>query len=186
MILPRGLSYFRGITLASIVLLLAVYVITPVSSAFSQSAEKPFEAVQANQTQRVIWQDVKLISGKILSADQLNRETVIVQFWATWCPFCARQNPNIEALHRAAAGRYRVLTFSIDQLPQTVIDYQRAKGYSFDVAMSPVRGNAIFGARRGLPEVIVVKPGGAVAIRISGEMFEEDARELPTKYGEVK
>jgi thiol-disulfide isomerase/thioredoxin len=156
------------------------------SNAVAQSAEKPFEAVQANQTQRVIWQDVKLIDGKILSADQLNRETVIVQFWAAWCPFCARQNPNIEALHRSAAGRFRVLTFSIDQLPKTVIDYQRAKGYSFDVAMSPVRGNDIFGKRIGLPEVIVVKPGGTVAIRIPGEMFEEDVRELPIKYGNVK
>jgi thiol-disulfide isomerase/thioredoxin len=156
------------------------------SIAFAQSAENPFDAMQVNQTQHVIWQDIKLIDGKILSADQLNRETVIVQFWATWCPFCARQNPNIEALHRSAAGRFRVLTFSIDQLPKTVIDYQRAKGYSFDVAMSPVRGNDIFGKRIGLPEVIVVKPGGTVAIRIPGEMFEEDVRELPTKYGDVK
>jgi thiol-disulfide isomerase/thioredoxin len=159
------------------------------ASAFAQGAENRIEAVQANQAQRVIWQDVKLIDGKSLSADQLNRETVIVQFWATWCPFCARQNPNIEALHRAAAGRYRVLTFSIDQLPQTVIDYQRTKSYSFDVAMSPASdkvGNKIFGKRNGLPEVIVVKPGGAVAIRIPGEMFEEDVRELPTKYGDVK
>jgi thiol-disulfide isomerase/thioredoxin len=189
MILPRGLSYFRAITIVNLVLLLAVCVITSMSNAVAQSAENPFDAMQANQTQHVIWQDVKLIDGKILSADQLNRETVIVQFWATWCPFCARQNPNIEALHRSAAGRFRVLTFSIDQLPKTVIDYQRAKSYSFDVAMLPASdkvGNDIFGKRIGLPEVIVVKPGGAVATRIPGEMFEEDVRELPTKYGDVK
>lgn len=172
----------RLITPAYYILLSAVYALTFIASAHAQGAGKP---TSLNE-QRIKWQDVSLLNGTTIKAEQLNRDTVIVQFWATWCPFCARQNPNIEALHRAAAGRYRVLTFSIDQVPQTVIDYQRAKGYSFDVAMSPVRGNDIFGKRLGLPEVIVIKPGGVVAIRIPGEMFEEDVRELPTKYGDVK
>jgi thiol-disulfide isomerase/thioredoxin len=160
-------------------LLLTVYAFLCVNITHAQAAP-------AANEQRIQWQDVTLLDGRVLKAEALNKEVVIVQFWASWCPFCARQNPNIEALHRAAKGRYRVLTFSIDHKPEDAIKYLREKGYSFDVAMSPEsdkRGNAIFTERRGLPEVIVVKPGGVIATRIPGEMFPEDVQELATKYG---
>lgn len=162
--------------LAIRVLLLTVCMLFCTSQTFAQSGANDDE-------QRIQWQDVQLINGTTLKADALNKEVVIVEFWATWCPFCGRQSPNIEALHRSANKRYRVLTFSIDRSTDEVHRYMREHSYTFDVAMSPVRGNAIFPKRLGLPEVIVVKPGGVIAQRIPGEMFPEDVQELATKYG---
>ncbi len=164
-------------------LLLAVYALLCVNTTHAQVTPAKTQITPSPAEQRIQWQDVTLLDGRVLKAEALNKEVVIVQFWASWCPFCARQNPNIEALHRAAKGRYHVLTFSIDHKPEEAINYLREKGYSFDVALSPVRGNAIFTERRGLPEVIVVKPGGLIATRIPGEMFPEDVQELASKFG---
>jgi thiol-disulfide isomerase/thioredoxin len=163
--------------------LLVVYAHMSITCALAQGLENTHQTQATQTAQTIQWRDVTLINGQVIKAQTLNSQTVIVQFWASWCPFCARQNPNIEALHRNANQRYRVLTFSIDKSEKAARDYLKAKGYSFDVAMSPVRGNTIFKQRRGLPEVIVVKPGGVIAQRIPGEMFAEDVQELALKYG---
>jgi thiol-disulfide isomerase/thioredoxin len=164
-------------------ILLLVCMLMSITGALAQGTHDEALVQAAPAATKIQWRDVTLINGQTITAQSLNSQTVIVQFWASWCPFCARQNPNIEALHRNAKGRYRVLTFSIDHTEKAARDYLKTKGYSFDVAMSPVRGNDMFKQRRGLPEVLVVKPGGVVAERIPGEMFAEDVQELAIKYG---
>ena len=48
----------------------------------------------------VRWADGALLDGRVLKASELTGRTVVVEFWASWCPFCARQNPLLEKLHR--------------------------------------------------------------------------------------
>lgn len=126
----------------------------------------------------IVWQDVALLDGRVLKADALNRQTVIVGFWATWCPFCARQNPHVNTLHNRAGGKYLVLMFSVDKTPVEVTAYLKDKGYSFAVAMSPQRDSVMFGRRKALPETYVIAPGGKVLFKELGEMFPEDVLDL--------
>jgi thiol-disulfide isomerase/thioredoxin len=114
----------------------------------------------------------------VLPASRLEGSTVVVEFWASWCPFCARQNPELEALHRATAGRLEVLAFSIDRDPAKARAYVAEHGYTFAAAMADPATLAQFDLRRGLPVLFVVDPTGRVVQRESGEMFPEDVRAL--------
>jgi len=127
----------------------------------------------------VKWRDIRLIDGSVLRAADLQRQTVVVQMWASWCPFCMRQNPHIQKLHEASGGRgLQVLTFTIDKTEQAAREYMAKRGYTFAAAMAGAEVEGWFGARRTLPEVYVVDPAGQVVFREGGEMFPEDIAAL--------
>jgi thiol-disulfide isomerase/thioredoxin len=125
------------------------------------------------------WSDIRLVDGRTLKASELQDRTVVVEYWASWCPFCMKQNPFIEKLHRQAGGdSLRVLTFTIDKTEQAARDYIARHGYTFAAAMAGPQSEAWFGRRRGLPEVHVVDPAGRIVFSEIGEMFEEDIAAL--------
>src|SRR5512137_1396823 len=111
----------------------------------------------------VRWSDVRLVDGSVLKAKDLAGKTVVVEFWASWCPFCAKQNPFIEKLHRAHGGKGQglvVLTFTLDKTDDAALAYLKSHGYTFAAARSSKQIEGWFGGRRTLPEVYVVDPQG--------------------------
>lgn len=132
----------------------------------------------AAAAETVQWSDISLLDGRRLSAAELNRATVVVQMWASWCPFCMRQNPHIQKLHEREGKRLLVLGLTIGKDAQVERDYLAKRGYTFAAAMSPPQAEQWFGKRRTLPEVYVIAPGGRVVFREDGEMFPEDIAAL--------
>ena len=127
----------------------------------------------------VKWTDIKLIDGNVLRGADLQKQAVVVQMWASWCPFCMRQNPHVQKLHEAASGRgLQVLTFTIDKTVEAAREYMAKRGYTFPAAMAGSEVEDWFGTRRTLPEVYVVEPSGKVVFREGGEMFPEDIAAL--------
>jgi thiol-disulfide isomerase/thioredoxin len=127
----------------------------------------------------VKWTDIKLVDGRVLRGADLQSQAVVVQMWASWCPFCMRQNPHIQKLHEAAGGKgLQVLTFTLDKTPEAAREYMAKRGYTFPAALAGAEVEGWFGKRRTLPEVYVVEPSGKVVFREDGEMFPEDIAAL--------
>lgn len=137
-------------------------------------------AQNAGETGSLVnWRDVTLLDGRTLTASELNSKAVVVQVWASWCPFCATQNPHVQKLHEAYRDRgITVLAFSIDQTEKAARDYLKNKGYTFNVAMRSTDVDRWFGRNRTLPETYVVEAGGKVVFVHRGEMFPEDIAAL--------
>ena len=154
-----------------LLLVLAGAVWISAAPAFAQS---PGEVGSA-----IAWRDVQLIDGRTLKAADLNGSAVIVQIWASWCPFCAAQNPHVQKLHDAYSSRgLKVLAFSIDQTEQAAREYVAKHGYTFNVAMRSDEVDRWFGRNRTLPETYVVDAKGKVVFVHRGEMFPEDIAAL--------
>lgn len=128
---------------------------------------------------RVAWKDVSLLDGRVLPAAALDGRVVVVEIWASWCPFCAQQNPLLQELYDAQGGRgLEFLTFSIDREPAKARAYMRDHRYTFPAAMATAQSNKWFGPRKGLPELYVVDRDGRIVFRETKEMFPEDMRAL--------
>jgi len=128
---------------------------------------------------RVKWSDVVLLDGRTLPASALNERVVVVEIWASWCPFCAQQNPLLQELYDAQRGRgLDFLTYSIDHDPAKARAYMREHRYTFPAAMATDQSNKWFGPRKGLPEMYVVDRDGRIVFKQANEMFPEDVRAL--------
>jgi thiol-disulfide isomerase/thioredoxin len=139
----------------------------------------PIAATAADVGQRIQWADVPLLDGRTLASADLRGRVVVVEFWASWCPFCKKQNPLLQELYAAHAKRgLQVLTFSIDKDPAKARAYVAEHGYTFPAAMGDAAVARQFEPRRGLPELYVVDGDGRIVVRESGEMFPEDVRAL--------
>jgi len=53
----------------------------------------PAHALEVGDT--VTLPSLTLLDGKTLPASAFKDRTVIVEYWASWCPFCAQQNPHV-------------------------------------------------------------------------------------------
>jgi thiol-disulfide isomerase/thioredoxin len=147
--------------------------------AFAAAALLAAGGAHAEVGDQVRWGDVRLHDGRTLRAAELNGRAVVVEFWATWCPFCKKQNPHLQRLHEKHGGRdLVVLSFSIDKEPEVVAAYMKQHGYTFAAAMAGPQSAQWFPKRRGLPVVYVVDPSGRIVFHQAGEMFEEDILEL--------
>lgn len=128
---------------------------------------------------RVEWADITLLDGRTLRASELKGRVVVVEMWASWCPFCKRQNPLLQQLFEAYGGRgLEFVTFSIDREPAKARAYMAEHKYTFPAAMADARSERWFGPREGLPEVYVVDRDGRIVFKEAREMFPEDVRAL--------
>lgn len=120
-----------------------------------------------------------LLDGNALDTGALKGRVVVLEFWASWCPFCARQNPHIEALYRANRARgLEVVAVSIDKSAKAASDYMNSHGYTFKAGMVNPAYERIYRLRRGLPQTYVLDRSGKIARVEMGEMFEEDIRDI--------
>lgn len=132
---------------------------------------------------RLIIDNLKTIDGKTLTRSDLTGKYLVVQVWATWCPYCHRQNMNlIELVKRNPGINLQVIALSIDRKPADVPPYVEKHGLNFPVAMMTPELAAAIGKRRGLPELYVVDPSGRVVQKDFGEMIDLDVFDL-ADYG---
>jgi len=122
---------------------------------------------------------VRLLDGREIDPAYWRGKVLVVELWATWCPFCGRQNPELDKLHRAqVASGLEVLGLSIDRNPGDAKRYMREHGYAFHAAMLDPKWEAALGRPKGLPIVWVIGRSGRLEQLEIGEMFPEDVAEL--------
>jgi thiol-disulfide isomerase/thioredoxin len=129
--------------------------------------------------------DVKLLGGEVWAPQKQPLSTLVVYWWASWCPFCAVQSPHIEALWRTQkANGLGVLALSIDKQEAAATAYMKSKGYSFPAGMLTPDVAKMLPKPKGLPVVVVLKVDkvngreGKVVFAEGGEMFPEDIEGL--------
>ena len=118
---------------------------------------------------------VPLIDGKTVQTKVFAGKVVVLEYWATWCPFCARQMPHVEALYKKEHSRgLEVLALSIDKKAADIPPFLKTKNYTFPVAwLSPALAK-VLPKPAGLPVTIVIGRDGRVKMADSGELFAED------------
>lgn len=128
----------------------------------------------------VDWPAVPLLSGGVIEPAAWAGQVSVLAFWATWCPFCKRQNAHLDKLYRAMRDqRLRVLAVSVDGDAAKVHRYMETNGCAFPVALDSAAGlRARITNRKVIPLTCVVDRQARLTQMVAGEMFEEDVFDL--------
>lgn len=121
--------------------------------------------------------------GGELAFTSLRGQTLVINFWATWCPPCIRELPEFDRLQRSPAGRnVQVVGLAVDG-PTPVRQFLARQPVGFAVGLAGFEGTELsrrLGNSTGaLPFTVVVDSRGVVRQRKLGETdFDELTRWL--------
>jgi thiol-disulfide isomerase/thioredoxin len=134
-------------------------------------------AIEIGQT--LPFEKIQTLDGTYFEIPKNNTKNTLIQLWASWCPFCKRQNNYLEKFSKQIpSGSINIVTISIDKTPAIAKEYMRQNHYSFPAAMMTPELNQTIGKIRGVPVLLILDAKNKLIYKEIGEVFEEDYIEL--------
>ncbi len=125
---------------------------------------------------------VKGIDGSNTSLSSLQGKVVLLNFWATWCPPCKAEMPDMEKLYgKMKNNNFTILAISSNDGRETrkkVEDFIADNGYTFPTAFDDT-GTAVpsFYRTGSIPTSYLINTEGKVIARLVG-MYQWDTPEM--------
>ncbi len=123
------------------------------------------------------------IHGQRLDSAAFTGRVVILNFWATFCPPCLREIPDLAAFHLAHSNQpVAVLGLSLDSSPpDSVRAFVEKQRIPYPVAIADAATAEAFGNVGQIPTTFIIAPDGTFAARYLGALTREELeRILPT------
>jgi cytochrome c biogenesis protein CcmG/thiol:disulfide interchange protein DsbE len=80
--------------------------------------------------------DLKTLDGEVVSLSDYKGQPVWINFWASWCPPCRAENPDIEEMYQKYKDQGLViLSPAIGEDPSAVSGYVKRTGLTFTVGL---------------------------------------------------
>lgn len=114
---------------------------------------------------------------------------VLVNYWATWCPPCLAELPELQRFHVEERGRATVLGVNVESLPQEQLEqFVASFRLSFPVLRAGERPKreVLLGPIDVLPTSYLVSPEGIIVARQSGPLTAEAVRGFVARYQKVQ
>ena len=122
--------------------------------------------------------EVKTLEGETLRLSDLRGKTVYLNLWATWCPPCRLEMPDIQKLAEAHPDDLVVIGVSLDESETTMADFVEQNGYTWQFAMDwgYEIGTKLY-PTNAIPYSVFISPDGVVASMNLGMMSYEAMEE---------
>jgi peroxiredoxin len=123
--------------------------------------------------------DVPIAEGRRLA--DLRGQVVLINFWATWCPYCRHEMPAMQAFYDDYRDcGFEIIAFSVDAEAETVTRFMRDKGYTFPAPLAAPGVSAAFGGVDRLPTSFVIDREGRIRHKVSGQVHYARLEKLVT------
>ncbi|HEX6729387.1 MAG TPA: TlpA disulfide reductase family protein [Pyrinomonadaceae bacterium] len=153
-------------------------------------------AVTVAQDSRPKELSLKDIKGRNLRLSSYRGKVVLINFWATWCPPCRKEIPDLIKLQRDYQNR-GLQVIGVTYPPQRLAEvrgFVRRAKVNYPVALGTKETKLLFSSSETLPMTIVIGTDGRVRDIIEGillpDEFEQKIRPLlkseNSSFGELK
>lgn len=160
--------YLRGAITGVVLLLLMSLVAIGCGGAFPSYGEVGGKAPDYGAT---------TLAGDSITLASLRGSPVLLNIWATWCPPCRKEMPDLQELHERYSPRgLQVVGVSIDAAgsDQAVAEFLEEHGVTYTILRDPTdRISSTFMAQ-GVPVTILIDADGTVLWRRLGPVSAED------------
>jgi thiol-disulfide isomerase/thioredoxin len=110
------------------------------------------------------------LDGKAVSLADFAGKPVVVFFWASWCPHCRRELPDMERLQLAAGERIRVVAVNVEERDvfrklQRLLSASSKMLHTYDPKELSTKA---FAKPASVPYTLVVRADGSIAKTMAG------------------
>lgn len=126
---------------------------------------------------------VRDLSGRTIASSDWRGKVVLVNFWATWCPPCRAEIPDLIALQDKYRDQLQVIGISEDEgAPELVQRFVTEHGINYPVVMSTPEIEQMFSGVSALPTSFILDRDSRIVQKhvgiLSGETTERETRAL--------
>ena len=117
-------------------------------------------------------------SGDEFDIDDHRGQWVLVNFFATWCPPCVQEHPELVELSERTDGQLQVVSVAYNDEDAKVTEFFETNGGSWPVLLGGADGASLDYGVKKLPESFLVDPSGTVAVKLNGAVTTEQIDQL--------
>lgn len=142
--------------LSVILMILLFFTTINISSAATLEKAKDFE--------------LKGLDGKTYRLSSLKGKVVLINFWATWCKYCIKENPSLDRLYKKFKDDgFIVLGISVDRSDLTVENFLQKHPVSYPVLMDS-KGEVFVKTYTviGIPVTFMINKDGYIINKLMG------------------
>lgn len=138
-------------------------------------AEQSRSALQGTPQSRAPDFELVTMDGQSARLSDLRGKVVLLNFWATWCPPCKAEMPDLEALYRehGAAQGFVVVGVNYEEDAAPVQAFVRERRLSFPVWLDRRGTAAAKLGVRGLPVSFIIDREGYIRDAWNGQIARE-------------
>jgi len=114
------------------------------------------------------------LGGGSFDLASLRGRWVVVNFFASWCPPCQQEEPELVAFayaHRSP-GDPALVGVVFDDAASTAHNFMRSTGATWPAVIDPNGQTALNYGVRGPPETFIVSPDGTVVVHLDGPVTD--------------
>lgn len=109
------------------------------------------------------------IKGKVHTLSGYKGKWVLVNYWATWCPPCLEEIPDLIALHEDKKNNLVVIGVAMDYRdPKQVIDFAEGLFVDYPIVLGNPKVVSQIGPIQGLPTTYLYNPEGKMVAQQVG------------------
>ena len=119
-----------------------------------------------------------------VSLDGFKGKTVVLNFWATWCPPCRGEMPEFDELHKEFQKTGEAVLLAVNltdgrrETPERVAEFLKETGYTMTVLLDEKQEAASFFGVRYIPTTFVLDKDGKLIGQIQGATTKDAVLKL--------
>jgi thiol-disulfide isomerase/thioredoxin len=151
---------------------------SPASLAITALAAADFQ-LSAEATKPRPKLDIDTLDGNSFQLASLRGQWVVVNFWATWCPPCIKEMPELSALD-AEREDVSVVGLAFEEIDKDELKaFLKQHPVVYPIALVDVYNPpADFDTPRGLPLTYLIAPDGSIAEKIMGPVTRAELEKM--------
>ena len=103
------------------------------------------------------------LDGKVYNLDALRGHVVLLNFWATWCPPCRKEMPDMQKLYERFKEKGLIVLAVSDEKRETVEGFLAKQDYTFPILLDPDRKTNTAFYVEGIPKSFLFDRQGRLA-----------------------
>lgn len=125
------------------------------------------------------------LSGRMVSLDSFKGDWVLVNFFASWCPPCIQEHPELLRLSRDDGGPLQIISVGFQDSVDNVRRFFDQNGGNWPVLAGDTGSVGLQYGVVKLPESFLVSPFGRVVAKFEGGVTAEMVRSYMTRSDAV-